>query len=234
VLYEKSPVLAGGTAVGTGLMMVIDKYVHKKGKFWEKQRKAQDEKEKVVQKMEEILNAHMEIILSGEKEKFSTEIEEMLSEERVAMSDRTFLKVIQDKIHRSTRVLNFILAGVASYFAGGTPDKFIASLLYSDNFSSGVSSILSAKRRLLASFRDILQMETMFNGYAEEEKEKEKNRIGMSEIENNDLHLENVAVEMGNKEIARKFVDDHLKHRQRGIYSDFTKRQILKKQHELS
>ncbi|HOX77391.1 MAG TPA: CDC27 family protein [Bacteroidales bacterium] len=40
--------------------------------------------------------------------------------------------------------------------------------------------------------------------------------------------------EMGNKEIARKFVDDHLKHRQRGIYSDFTKRQILKKQHELS
>lgn len=201
MLYEKSPVLAGGTVAGTGLMMIIDKYVHKKGKFWEKQRKAENEAEKMVQKMEELLSAHMEIILSGEKEKFATEIEAMLSRERIAMSDKTFLEVIQDKVSQFTGMLNLILAGVATYFAGGTSDKFIASLLYSGNFNEGISRILSSKRKLLNAFRDIIQIETMFNGYAEEEKENEKDRIGMSELKNNDIRLQNVGIEFDKKKI---------------------------------
>lgn len=201
MLYEKSPVLAGGTVAGTGVMMIIDKYVQKKGKFWEKQRKAEDNAEKMIQKIEELLNAHMEIILSGEKEKFATEIEEVLSRERVAMSDRTFLEVIQDKVSQFSGMLNLMLAGVATYLSGGTSDKFIASLLYSGNFDDGISKILSSKRKLLNAFRDIVQMETMFNGYAEEEKEKEKNRIGMSELKNSDLRLKNVGIEFNNKKI---------------------------------
>ena len=201
MLYEKSPVLAGGTIAGTGIMMAIDSYVNRKGKFWEKQRRAETETEIMGQKMEELLNAHMEIILSGEKENFSTEIEELLSKERVAMSDRTFLRVIRDKVSKFSGVLNFILAGVATYFAGGTSDKFVASLVYSGNFNEGISRILSAKHKLLSSFRDIVQMESMFNGYAEEEREKEKDRIGMSELKSNDIRLKNMSVEFDKKKI---------------------------------
>lgn len=201
MLYEKSPVLAAGTAVGAGAMMIIDRYVHKKGKFWEKQSRAENEAEKMAQKMEELLNAHMEVILSGEKEKFADEIEELLSKERVAMSDKTFIKVVRNKVAESTKMLNFIIAGIATYFAGGTSDKFIASLLYSGNFNQGISSILSSRRDLMASFRDIVQMETMFNGYAEEEKEKEKDRVGMGELKGNDIRLQNVGVEFDNKKI---------------------------------
>lgn len=53
----------------------------------------------------------------------------------------------------------------------------------------------------MASFRDIVQMETMFNGYAEEEKEKEKDRVGMGELKGNDIRLQNVGVEFDNKKI---------------------------------
>ena len=54
MLYEKSPVLAAGTVVGTGMMIAIDRYVDKKGKFWEKERRAATEAEKMGQKMNEL------------------------------------------------------------------------------------------------------------------------------------------------------------------------------------
>lgn len=38
------------------------------------------------------------------------------------------------------------------------------------------------------------------------------------------------ALEIGDKEEAKKLIKEHLINRQRGIYSDFTKRQIIRKQ----
>jgi ABC-type multidrug transport system fused ATPase/permease subunit len=201
MLYEKSPILAGGTAAGTGLMMVVDNYVTKKGKFWEKERKAEKEAEKMNQKMEELLNAHMEVVLSGEKERFSQEMDEMLSKERVAMSDRTFLGVIREKINHSFGVINFVIASLVTYLSGGASDKFVAALVYSGNFQEGISTLLRSKRRLLSAYRDIMQMDLMFNGYAEEEREKEKDRTGMSEIKSNDISLRGVGVEFDEKKI---------------------------------
>lgn len=204
MLYEKSPILAAGTVAGTGMMMVIDRYVDKKGRFWEKERRATTEAEKMNQKMNELLNAHMEVILSGEKERFTEEMEELLASERVAMSDKQFMRVIRDKVAESTRMLNFIIAAITTYIAGGSADKFIAALVYSGNFSEGISTILGAKHDLLSSFRDIVQMEVMFNGYAEEEREKEKDRIGMSELPNHAITIRNVSVEFEKK----KIIDD--------------------------
>lgn len=201
MLYEKSPVLAAGTVVGTGMMMAIDRYVDKKGRFWEKERRAATEAEKMSQKMNELLNAHMEVILSGEKERFTQEMEELLASERVAMSDRQFMSVIRDKVAESTGMLNFIIAAITTYIAGGSADKFIAALVYSGNFNGGISKILGAKHDLLSSFRDIVQMEMMFNGYAEEEREKEKERIGMSELPNHNISLKDVSVEFEKKKI---------------------------------
>jgi ABC-type multidrug transport system fused ATPase/permease subunit len=204
MLYEKSPVLAGGTVASTGIMMMIDRYVDKKGKFWEKEQRASREAEVASAKMDELLCAHMEVILSGEKERFTAEMETLLSRERVAQSDKAFMEVVRDKVARSIGVLNFVTAGVATYFAGGTSDKFIAALVYSENFHSGIAKILEAKHDLLSSFRDIVQMEIMFNGYSDEETEKEKGRRGVSQLESYDIRLENVSVVLGEKKILEK------------------------------
>lgn len=201
MLYQRSPMLAGGTVASAGIIMIIDRYIERKGGFWNKERGAAKESERVAQKLGELLDAHMEIVLSGEKERFTREMEELLSRERVALSDKTFMRVVSEKVNESIGMLNLAVAGTAAYFAGGTSDKFIAALLYSGNFKAGITNILDAKRSLLSSFRDIVQMEVMFNGYAEEEQEKEKGRIGMNELPNHNISLKGVSVEFEKKKI---------------------------------
>jgi len=44
-------------------------------------------------------------------------------------------------------------------------------------------------------------MDLMFNGYAEEEKEKEKDRVGMDEVNGGSIDLKDVSVEFNNKKI---------------------------------
>jgi ABC-type multidrug transport system fused ATPase/permease subunit len=201
VLYQRSPALAAGTVVGTGMMMAVDHYVNKKGKFWDKRRRAKEEAERVSEKMNELLNAHMEVILSGEKDRFTADMEDLLSKERVALSDKTFMDVIRDRVGEITQMVNFVIAAMAAYIAGGTSDKFIAALMYSGRFHEGIATMLSAKQDLLDSLRDIVQMEVMFNGYAAEEKEKEKDRVGVSSLEHHDILLSGVEVTFGEKQI---------------------------------
>jgi ABC-type multidrug transport system fused ATPase/permease subunit len=203
MLYEKSPILAAGTVAGTGIMMAMNKYVYKKGKFWEKEQEARQRAEETSQKIQELLSAHMEIILSGEKDKFIEEMDAMLSKERVAMSDRRFLSVIRNKVMQSYNVLNFIVASIATTIAGGSADNFIAALVYSGNFNDGVSDILESTHELLRSSRDMMELEVLFNGYAEEEKEKESQRVGMSELDNYDIILDNVGVGFRDKTILK-------------------------------
>ena len=199
VLYQRSPALAAGTVVGTGMMMAVDHYVHKKGKFWDKRRRAKEEAEQVSEKMSELLNAHMEVILSGEKDRFAADMEDLLAKERVALSDKTFMDVVRDRVGEITQMVNFVIAAMAAYIAGGTSDKFIAALMYSGRFHEGIAMMLSAKQDLLDSLRDIVQMEVMFNGYAAEEKEKD--RVGMSSLEHQDILLSGVGVTFGEKQI---------------------------------
>lgn len=204
MLARKSPALALGTAAATGITIFLDRYVDKKYKFWEKEGKAERKSEDFSKKLEEQLNAHMEIILSGEKDVFEERLELLLTQERLANSDKRFLRTIRQTFGDFTRSLNLIFAGVTSYFAGGTSDKFVAALMYSGNFNMGITSLLNAKRNLLGSFREMQQMDLMFNGFAEEEKQKEKNRVGISEIEGGGIHLKDVSVAMG----KRKILDD--------------------------
>lgn len=203
MLSTKSPELAAGTVAGTGLMLILEKYFHKKGKFWKKERKSEIESEEVIKKIEEQLNAHMEIILSGEKESFAENIQELLAREKVASSEKEFLQIVIDNFDRFYSALNMVAASIATYFAGGSPDKFIAALAYSGQLQNSFSKILDSKRKLLSSLRQMMQMDLMFNGYAEEEAKKEEYRIGASEVENNNISLKNVNVNFENKQILK-------------------------------
>ncbi len=203
MLYDKSPILAAGTVAGTGIMMMLNNFVHKKGRFWSKEQKARQTAEEMSQKIQELISAHMEVTLSGEKDKFVEEMDELLSKERVSMSDRNFLEVVRHKVMQSYSVLNFISASVATAFAGGAPDKFIAALVYSGNFNTGVNDILGTTHRLAQSARDTMELEILFNGYAHEEKEKEAHRIGMSELDNYDIDIRDVSVAFRDKYVLR-------------------------------
>ena len=201
MLYEKSPMLAGGTILASGITIALDKYFQKVGKFWEKERGAERTSEQIAKKLDEQLNAHMEVILAGEKEKFFNEIKDFLEKEKIAQSDKHFFRVMEEAYFQFSSYINLTLVGVASLLAGGTPDKTIAAVLYSSNFNNGIQNLLSSKRNLLRSLRNIMQMELMFNGCAKEEELKEKDRIGISQTENSDIVLKDVNVEMDNKKI---------------------------------
>lgn len=209
MLAEKSIPLALGTAAGAGISMALDKYLQIKGDFWRKESKAKKQSEATASQMEEQLNAHMEIILSGLKDEFSQRLEELMVEERIASSDKQFWQKISERSRECLRGVNFIIAGAVSYLSGGKIGDFIEALVYSRNFIDGIEQIINSKRRLLQSFRDIQQMELMFNGYAAEEKEKEKDRISVDDVENSDIDLNNVSVEFGGTKILEN-IDLHI------------------------
>jgi ABC-type multidrug transport system fused ATPase/permease subunit len=201
MLYKRSPFLAGGTVVASGITIALEKYLRKIGKFSERERGVERTTEQMAQKLSEQLNAHMEIILAGEKEKFFNEIKEFIEKEKLAGSNREFFDVLQNAYFRFSGAINFTLAGVVSLLAGGSPDKAIAAILYSNNFNQGIQDLLSTKKKLLRSLRSVMQMELMFNGYAKEEGEKEKSRIGANQIKNSDIDLRGVDLELDGKKI---------------------------------
>jgi ABC-type multidrug transport system fused ATPase/permease subunit len=143
----------------------------------------------------------MEIILAGEKEKFFNEMKSFIEDNKIAQSNKNYFQVLSDGFSSFSGAINMTLLGVASKLAGASNDQFIAAIIYSNNFIYGIQSLLNTKRKLLKSLRSVMQMELMFNGYAQEEEEKEKDRIDISQIKNNDIILKNVSVEMDNKKI---------------------------------
>jgi len=201
ILFEKSPILAGGTIVASGITLALNNYFQKVGKFWEKHGRAERTSEKMSKKMSEQLDAHMEIILAGEKEKFFSEMKEFIEKDKVAQSNKGFFRVLEDAYRSFGFAVNFTLLGVASYLSGGSASQTIEGILAGGNIGRCVDALLGSHRRLLASLRNTMQMELMFNGYAEEENEKEKTRIGVNEIKNSSIELKNVNVEADNKKI---------------------------------
>lgn len=201
VLYEKSPILAGTTVLASGITIILNKYIEKVGKFWGRQRDSERASEEMIKKMNEQLNAHMEIILAGEKEKFFEEIKEFMEKEKIAQGNSRYFEFLQDYLNGITSVINLTLGALAGALSGGSPDKVLAAILYSGNIDRGLQRLMSSKRNLFRSLRNIMQMELMFNGYAEEEEGKEKGRIGIDQIKNGDIDLKNVNVELDSKKI---------------------------------
>lgn len=201
MLYQRSPWLAAGTGVSFALSMGLNKYFYKATGYWEKERKAEEKSEEVAEKMQEQLSAHMEVILSGEKDQFRSGIKDTLTKEMEARGEKSFLSIMQENFNESLNAVHFIIAAGATALAGGSADKFIAALMYTGQFNNSLQRIISTYNRTRDSLRDITQMDLMFNGYAKEEKEKEKDRVGVSEIGGGDISLDGVDIEFGGKKI---------------------------------
>lgn len=201
MLSSKSPALAVATGVGTGLMIAINRYVDKVGKFWRKEGEAQERQEKTVERLQELLRAHMEIVLSGEKEQFLEEMHDLLHQDQVATGEKDFFRTAANSIGEFYGALNLVASGLAGYLAGGSPDMFVAALVYSGQFNRGVKQFLDAKRRLVGDLRNLMHMDLVFNGYAAQEAEKEKTRRGVSEIPSHNISLRGVELGLGKRKI---------------------------------
>ncbi|HBO99642.1 MAG: ABC transporter-related protein [Candidatus Uhrbacteria bacterium GW2011_GWF2_41_16] len=199
MLYREQPYLAAATIAGTGFMMMLDKYMERATGWWGKRRKAEQEGEVAGRQIEEQFNAHMEIVLSGMKDDLIERTETLLAKERVAKSDRQYAEMIRDQISSLYRSLNMIVAAGVTIAVGGNAEKFVAALVYSQNFQQGVANLLGSKRRMLANLRDIQQMELMFNGHAEEEEEQEKTRVEITQVPRGDILLKDVRFEADGK-----------------------------------
>ncbi|MBP6060724.1 MAG: ABC transporter ATP-binding protein [Candidatus Pacebacteria bacterium] len=201
VLFNKSPTLAGATVLGAGVMIALDEYIEKTTGWQSKTRLAREQRKKVAKQISEQLAAHLEVVLSGMKEELSTHMSTLLTKERQAISDRDYIGKIRDNVAELTGSLNYIIAGITSFLVGASPDMFVASLLYSGNFQQSIAKMISSKALLIEAFTEIQEMDLMFNGYAEEEREKEKGRVGMREIKSSNIDLENVEITFEGKTI---------------------------------
>lgn len=201
VLIEKSPTLAASTGLATGISIALNKYIEKKGKFWDKMSKEKQIYKQTGKKINESLSAHMDIILAGEKEKFTKDIRKLVEEEKVARGSREYLQKLLSNFNGLSHVINLTLSGAASVIGGVSADKMFAAMMYSSSFSNGIQNLQRGLRDRLESLKDMVRMEIMFNGSAEEEKNSEKKRIGINEINNCDIDIKNVNVSLDDKKI---------------------------------
>ncbi|MDQ7815146.1 MAG: ABC transporter ATP-binding protein [Patescibacteria group bacterium] len=201
VLAYKDYRLAIGTAVGASLMLALDKQVQKYGKFWQKREAVEKKSDELSHALSEQMSAHLETVLAGERDELISRLTELMQKTRTAGSEENILRSVQDNIWRFFHALNAVIAAGIAYATGGGSSSFVAALVYSGNFNDGMNTLMSTKRELLKDIRAIMEMELMFNGHAKEEKEREASRIGMDQVQGNDIVLDRISVQYGDRRI---------------------------------
>ncbi len=201
VLGYKSPALAAGTMAGAGLMLALDQQMKKRGKFWEKREASKKRADELAQALSEQMSAHLETVLSGEKDKLQERLQALMRDARAAKSQETLLRVVEQNTYRFFGALNAIIAATVTFLTNGGSSGFVAALVYSSNFNEGMRTMLETKRELMSSIQDIMEMELMFNGHAEEEKRLEAERIGMDQVQGNDIVLDRITIRYKDRKI---------------------------------
>jgi len=201
VLGYKNPALAAGTMAGAGLMLVLDEQMKKRGKFWEKREASKKRADALSQALSEQMSAHLETVLSGEKDKLQERLQTLMRDARAAKSQETLLRVVEQNTYRFFGALNAIVAAVVTFLTNGGSSGFVAALVYSGNFNEGMRTMLETKRELMSSIQDIMEMELMFNGHAEEEKRLETERVGMDQVRGNEIVLDRITIGFKDRKI---------------------------------
>jgi ABC-type multidrug transport system fused ATPase/permease subunit len=194
--------ISGGLALGS---IGIAKFMEKKMKFYDKIRKTKDRQIETEKKIEELLNAHMEIIISGEKDNFQKNLEHLLGEEYAAQIAKQEVDQFRNAIYEAIKNLSFYAMGVGTQMLGNfRVDNFVALIMQSGIIQQSLNQFGRISSRLVEAVRDIKEAELMFNGYANEEEGKEKVRVGASAVQGSDLTFSNVSLVSGRKAFFKK------------------------------
>lgn len=164
---------------------------------------------KVAQEVQEQIAAHQDIVLSGMRETMADRLQELGKEQNRFSHERQAARL--DMQFRAGQVLNSSV--VAALTVGGVAlrdmgvqevGKIVTALVYSGMFRNSFDQIVYTNNSLLESLGAIVQMEEVFNGYAQEEAEADASRVGASEISEFSVDVRGVTLEIDGK----KIIDD--------------------------
>lgn len=180
-------------------------------------RKANNEIQPVVQEsyrnesdlaleVEQQINAHQDIVLGDMRESMAKRIEELAKERNALQHQRT--KARADMSFRAGYGLDGVvisgltMAGVAIRNLGiEHGGDIVAALMYSGQFRRGFDQMVYTNNHLIESVAAIIEMEEVFNGYAQEEREFDRERVGVSELEDFAFELSGVGLSFGTEKI---------------------------------
>jgi|GEM_PF-3208381 len=160
----------------------------------------------IAQEIEEQIGAHQEIVLSGMRESMASRIQGLSTQANALALERRQARL--DLEFRNGWVLGgsvtagLTAGGVAMREAGvGNAGDIVSSLVYAGLFRHAFDALLRNDNALLESVKAIVEMEEVFNGYAKEEKEEDKDRVGASALRDFSIQVEGVGLEIDGRPI---------------------------------
>lgn len=168
--------------------------------------KTYDAQRKVAQEIQEQIAAHQDIVLSGMRESMADRLEELAKEQNAISYDRN--KAREDMQFQSQSLLNSAVVGGLT--AGGVAlrelgvqhaGNIVSALVYSGMFRQNFDQLLFTNNSLLENLSAIVEMEEVFNGFAQEEIEADEGRMGASSLKDFSIDVRDVSLEFGEKKI---------------------------------
>lgn len=169
--------------------------------------KSYEMEDKTALEVEEQINAHMEIVLSGMRDAMGPRLEAFLKKSSDLMHERTAARAGME--FQSGSVLNpaiiagLTAAGVAMRGMGVQESgNIVAALVYSGMFRESFDTVVRQQAYMLESCKSIVEMEEVFNGYADEEEAADAKRIPATELPDFAIALKGVSLELGDRKIV--------------------------------
>jgi len=163
--------------------------------------------DQTAQEVEEQIGAHMEIVLSGMRDDMGPRLQALIKKQNELTHQRG--KVWAGMDFQSGALLNpMIVAGLTTAGVAlrglGVQDsgKIVAALVYSGQFRNSFDAVVRQQARMLESCASVVEMEEVFNGYAEEEKAADEKRVGASALPDYAIDLKNVSLKVGDKKLV--------------------------------
>ncbi|PJA45981.1 hypothetical protein CO174_01180, partial [Candidatus Uhrbacteria bacterium CG_4_9_14_3_um_filter_50_9] len=156
--------------------------------------------------VEEQINAHQEVVLAGMQEEMAERIAGLVEDQNRLELERTRARAdmeFQAGVVLNSSVLSAItMAGVIIRNMGiEHGGDIVAALMYSGQYRRGFDELMRSNTELIRSTAAIVEMEEVFNGYAQEEVELDRDRVGASELEHFGIDVQGVSLEIDGESI---------------------------------
>ena len=169
--------------------------------------KTYETEDKTALEVEEQISAHMEIVLSGMRDDMGKRIEVLMKKGGALVQERNAAEAAME--FQSGSVLNpavmagLTATGVALRALGvQEPGKIVSALVYSGMFRSSFDTVIRQQSKMLESCKSLIEMEEVFNGYADEEEAADAARVPVGELKNFAVELNDVDLELGDRKIV--------------------------------
>ena len=165
--------------------------------------------DKTAQEVEEQISAHMEIVLSGMRDSMGPRLESLMRRSNELTQERATARAGMDfqmgAALNPAVIAGLTVAGVAMRGLGVQESgKILTALVYSGMFRTSFDTVVRQQSHMLESCASIIEMEEVFNGYADEEASADKKRVSAAELPDFSIELKDVTLRVGDKTLIEK------------------------------